>query len=446
MIDVERLQALLPVQVLSDLAESLGVNAPNQVRLPGEAVFVCLLNTLASHPVVTLRLLEETYSQIFGRPADHSSFGKRLAKLNPAYFQAIYTHLYRRLEPQCASGAGRGLRWRRVDATTVTYSAKLLHFGILQRSGNRADSPVYRHVKAVMALDEDALPQLMHLCGEPSEANDNCALGDALVKAAAPGDFFGFDAGCHDRERLLKLHRAGAFWLTPHGRQKWRVLQTVWVHPLAIPPEPAPEPAPETGVPAGVLPAWEELKAAAAAKQHPKLPAPCLLQRVEQIVFENADDARHPSWQAKWAEMPLLVLHAERSSHRLQGWVPFVLLTNLPLDPEGAHAGPFRLEALPGVYRNRWEIESFFKFLKQHLGYEHLVSFNENGIHLMVLMTLIMTLFLLWYREQTRLDRGWRSVKSRFAFDTRRWTEFLLLQAWRSVVQQPALAVGAGAA
>ncbi|MFM7023519.1 MAG: transposase [Flavobacteriales bacterium] len=28
----------------------------------------------------------------------------------------------------------------------------------------------------------------------------------------------------------------------------------------------------------------------------------------------------------------------------------------------------------------RWEIEIFFKFLKQHLNFNHLVCRNENGI------------------------------------------------------------------
>ena len=231
MVPVEKLLALLPREKLHQLALAKEVNAPNQGPLTGEAVFVCLLNTLASNGVVTQRLLEETHQRVFGRQVDHSSFGKRLTRLKPAYFQALYQHLYHRLEPLFAPKGGPSMRCYRVDATTVTFTAKLLHFGLYQRSGKRDQSPVLRHIKAVMRLDAGDLPQLLHLCREQSETNDNCALGDTLVQQAHPGELVVFDAGCNDRTRLWKLHQAGAFWLTPHGRQKWRSLQTVWVHP-----------------------------------------------------------------------------------------------------------------------------------------------------------------------------------------------------------------------
>ena len=32
------------------------------------------------------------------------------------------------------------------------------------------------------------------------------------------------------------------------------------------------------------------------------------------------------------------------------------------------------------IYKDRWEIEIFFKFLKQHLNFNHIVCRNENGI------------------------------------------------------------------
>ena len=40
-------------------------------------------------------------------------------------------------------------------------------------------------------------------------------------------------------------------------------------------------------------------------------------------------------------------------------------------------------------YRKRWDIEVFFRFLKQELNLSHLVSLNKNGIEVMVYMTMI---------------------------------------------------------
>ena len=36
-------------------------------------------------------------------------------------------------------------------------------------------------------------------------------------------------------------------------------------------------------------------------------------------------------------------------------------------------------------------------------------------------MSLIAACLLIWYQAQTGIDRGWRSVKSWFAFDVQKW-------------------------
>lgn len=196
MIPLAKLQALLPPRLLTGLAVALEVNAPNQVRLPGEAVFLCLLNTLLNGSVVTQRLLEETYTRLYGRKADHSSFGKRLATLKPTYLEALFRPLYRQLQPADAPHS-RGLHVRRIDATTVTASAKLLHFGLQQRAHRRAKNQTpKRHVKAVLELSEDGLPSLLRLCRDRSETNDNQALGRSMQAATQPNDLWVFDRGC----------------------------------------------------------------------------------------------------------------------------------------------------------------------------------------------------------------------------------------------------------
>ena len=70
----------------------------------------------------------------------------------------------------------------------------------------------------------------------------------------------------------------------------------------------------------------------------------------------------------------------------------------------------------------RWDIELFFKFIKQHLSFDHLISRNENGIRIMLHMSLIAALLLIWYQRRTGIDRGWRSVKFWFADDLTAWT------------------------
>jgi hypothetical protein len=393
-IPLERLLDLIPLELLDRFAVQYTVNAVNQIRLTGQVVFLCLLNALLNHPKLTQRMLEETFEQLTGKTADHSSFGKRLATIPPEYFEALCRQLDRQLQPRITAGDQRALRLRIVDATTVVLSAKLLAFGLRFGSGGRAGKAhVKRHVKSVLALTE-GLPEFLHLCSTQSEADDNVALGDPMIATTQPGDLWIVDRGVADRDRLLAIHQADGFFLVPHKGQKFRVRQTVW----EAPPDAA-RPTPS-----------------------PKEPAPCRLLRVEQAVFENSNDAVLPSRQRKWAQLPLLVLVGERYDRRATAWLPFLLLTNLPLAAAGAQAGPFTFGELMELYRRRWAIETFFKFLKQHLSYAHLTSRTENGIRVMIWMALIAALLLIWYKGQSGIDRGWRSVKFWLAEDVREWT------------------------
>ena len=101
-------------------------------------------------------------------------------------------------------------------------------------------------------------------------------------------------------------------------------------------------------------------------------------------------------------------------------------MTNLPLAADREHAGPYTWTELAAVYRGRWDIEVFFKFIKQHLNYSHLSSRSENGIKVMIYMSLIVAVLLIWYKQQTGIDRGWRSVKFWLEVDVREWTQHVL--------------------
>ena len=248
MIPVDELLALMPAERLDQLALACRVNAPNQIRLSGQTVFVCLLNCLVNHPMLTQRLFEETFTSLTGQATDHTSFGKRLKSIDPHFFEAAFVHLYRKIQPQMTAGDARALRLRFVDATVVTLSSKLLRFGI--HVGTKGKGPIrydQHQVKSVFELSEEGLPQFLHLCCEQREANDSHALGDPMLEAAQPGDLFVFDRGCSDRHRLLKIGARQAFFLTPLKDQRLRPLRVLWQAPDPEGASPAGPPAPAAG-------------------------------------------------------------------------------------------------------------------------------------------------------------------------------------------------------
>lgn len=79
-------------------------------------------------------------------------------------------------------------------------------------------------------------------------------------------------------------------------------------------------------------------------------------------------------------------------------------------------------------YRKRWDIEVFFRFLKQDLNLSHLVSLNKNGIEVMVYMTMIASMLLLIYKKANAL--GYKTAKRRIAMELRDMiTELLIIFA-----------------
>jgi Transposase DDE domain len=67
-------------------------------------------------------------------------------------------------------------------------------------------------------------------------------------------------------------------------------------------------------------------------------------------------------------------------------------------------------------YKQRWEIEIFFKFIKQHLSVKHLVSRDENGIKVMLYMTMISAILILAYKKINKL-KGYKITKLQFELE-----------------------------
>ena len=65
------------------------------------------------------------------------------------------------------------------------------------------------------------------------------------------------------------------------------------------------------------------------------------------------------------------------------------------------------------LYKQRWEIEVFFKFIKQHLNVKHLVSRNLNGIKVMIYMTMILAVLILAYKKLNKIV-GFKIAKLQF--------------------------------
>lgn len=65
------------------------------------------------------------------------------------------------------------------------------------------------------------------------------------------------------------------------------------------------------------------------------------------------------------------------------------------------------------IYRKRWDIEVFFRFLKQEMNLSHFVCHDTNAIQVMIYCTLIAAMLVLVYKKQNNI-KSYKTAKIRF--------------------------------
>jgi len=85
---------------------------------------------------------------------------------------------------------------------------------------------------------------------------------------------------------------------------------------------------------------------------------------------------------------------------------PITLITNmLELTPD----------EVASMYRRRWDIEVFFRFLKQELNFSHFISLNENGIEVILYMTMITAMLVMIYKKENEI--GYKTAVRRMGIE-----------------------------
>lgn len=84
------------------------------------------------------------------------------------------------------------------------------------------------------------------------------------------------------------------------------------------------------------------------------------------------------------------------------------------------------------LYKSRWEIETFFKFIKQELNFSHLISRSENGIKSLMYLTMIAALLLTIYKKKSRKTISWAVAKIKFLDEL----ESQIMRQWHNEISQ----------
>ena len=353
-VEVNQILSLLPNALLTELAVDTYVNKYAK-KLQAELLFKLLLHSILSHKDNSLRTMASAYESTSfsllnaGKKSDrigYSSLSERLSTIDPVYFERLYLKCLETYEPYLPTTPNTLIRF---DSTIVALSGKLLKVGYNLQGG---DAEHLRQLKFPIGFS--TLPVSAHFFSDQSHNSENVALKEAIL-ALEPGNTEKvrvFDRGITARKTYDEFIEK----------------QIPFVSRINI-----------------------RSKQKAAGNN-----------QIEQSVETDTLSIYKDSWVYLFSEKGM-AMHPVRCIEAIQKETneKLVFVTNIKDLPA---------QDVTMLYKRRWDIEVFFKFMKQELNFAHLINRSENGIRTMLYCTLIASILLLVYKELNKL-KGYKIMK-----------------------------------
>ncbi len=376
-ISLKQVLDFIPEALLSHLSATTKVDYYSKV-LHGKKMFYLLLFCIFDNEKLSQRTLEDTFNSsgfkaLFGLGEEEkvrrSSISERLSKIDPNYFKEIYEQMYGRFSELYSKTEIEKYNLIRVDSTIVADACAKLKEGIDQKSGKKL-------VKFSFSFD-GILPSGVEVFTGQKYSSEEAALPEAILK------------------QVKKEEHHENIYVIDRGLQSTRVM-----------------------------------------KDFDEKSVKFIIRSKENRKFEEIESFLDGKKSQKWDDWEVMkdskvklytgkpVLNKRGNIHHREEKVEtcfrLVVIKNEKKDKEFWFlTNEFELSAkeIADYYRKRWDIEVFFRFLKQELNLSHLVSMNKNGIEVMIYMTMIASMLLLIYKKVN--DLGYKTAKRRIAMEIR---------------------------
>lgn len=354
---------LLPLPLMEEIADETKVDV--QVKhLFGTFMVLLLMYSILTDKDQSLRQLESVYNsrafQAFsgkgGHKTRHSSIASRLQTIQPEYFERLYQGFLEAVKRKHGKKLEKEFGWlTRFDSTMVALCASLSEIGMrVGPKPKKGEGKV--QVKFTIGL-RGLLPVQVNMFHDQKHLSEEKALFEAIqAYKVKDSKAVVFDMGLKGRKRLATLAQAGCFFVTRLKNPRYELVR---VHKQV------------EGRQAGSLRLEEDL-----------------IVRL----YESGGRAPLPT------EFRLIVAKAERGKHTGKTLYFLTNITEL-----SAHQ-------IAEIYRRRWDIEVFFRFLKQEVGLKNLLCYHENGIKAVLyvrLLTATMLKLYMWlnHREDYKISK-----------------------------------------
>lgn len=343
----------IPDELLQEL--SIKYNVDHQVKkLDGRSMFQLLLYSFLTTRETSYRVIEEVYHSIaFAKVANTVHRGVKFNSIRDR-LTAINADYFESIFSYCLNrfeaDLGSSSNIVSFDSTLVTASSKLLKSGM--KLNKKGDK---RYVKFTIGFRK--VPVYAAIFSDQNHLSEDLALGETILAYSnKEDDIVVFDRGLQSRKVLEELTVSNYQFVT-------RV---------------------NTNIRFDII---KEYQLSGSENKETQL-------TIKHDYCVRLFDKKNKSTNGF---LRLIITRKDET--------PLYFLTNIK--ELSAHE-------ITHIYKERWQIEVFFKFIKQQLNFSHLLSRNENGIKVVLYMTLIAAILLTAFKNAHKL-KGYKIPKIKLA-------------------------------
>jgi hypothetical protein len=386
---------MIPDDLLAKIASDTKVDYCAKV-LKGERLFYLLVYAFLCADRLSQRKLETVFSSqqfksLFNYSVDmkvsRSSISTRLSAINLDFFEQAYELIYGKFSALYTEKEVRNLNLIRVDSSMVAETCNKLKegFTVGRKGEGKADR---KQIKYTMAYDGFAA-KLAEVFSKPtylSEDKAMPALLERLIKKdKAHRNLYVLDRGLTALDNYKKVAQSEAVFIGRiNTNRKMKVVRSLMTK--------------DTDRDLGNLELMDDVIVHLYNNKHEE---DIQEFRVVKAKFKVPKDTTRKS---------------PSGSNRKKVEDEVFFITNVTNEPGQLQLTP---QEIAEAYRRRWDIEVFYRFLKQNLSFSHFLSTSENGIKVILYMTLITAMLIMIYKRQNGI--GFEEAKFCFKIQLEDW-------------------------
>jgi len=363
-VSITNLLAIIPDDELNWIARKTNVNKYVKV-LDGKSVFYLILYSLVESQRNSLRTMEDIFNGsafkfLFNLPQDktvkYNSISERLSVINIEFFKQSYEFIYKLFSEKYSKQEIEKHKLIRVDSTMIAEAANKLKKGM--NIGKKKDGK--KQIKYTIAYDGN-FPSMGETFTDKIYLSEDKTIPEVVFKYAKKDkdSVFAFDRGVQERKVFLKLSKDKTpFVCRLKKNARLKVIEEI-----------------ENGKNRSV--------------------------GSLELISDQKIQLAIPSKKQYYEEPFRLIIAINLKTN-----ISYHFFTNI-FDGN--------VEEILAMYKKRWDIEVFFRFLKQELNFSHITSTSENGMQLMLYMTMITSMLVLIYKRANNV--GYKTAVRRISFE-----------------------------